>query len=264
MIDIFILKLILSFIIGGLWIIAATVIAEKKGTKLGGLMVGLPSTSAVGLFFIGWVNSLETSVQATTVMPVIGGINCLFILAFIFLLKKRFSLAIVGSLVMWAVLSLLFVLFDFNNFILALVIYAVLLIFSYFVIEKKLGAKSESAKKVKYTIPTLLFRGILGGVMISLAVILSKVGGPLFGGMFSMFPAMFFSAMLLTYLTHGSSFFSGTMKSAILGGISTTIYAVMVRYTYLPLGLLIGTVVSILVSFAAGYLIYLLWIKKIT
>jgi hypothetical protein len=262
MFDIFMLKLILSFVVGGLWITAATVIAERKGTKLGGLIVALPSTSAIGLFFIAWANSLETSVQATTIMPVIGGINCLFTLAFIFLLRKNFGLAILGSLAVWFAVSFSFALLGFNSFFVALLIYAILLLVSYNVLEKKLRIKSESRRKVKYTFSMLLFRGLLGGGVISFAVIMSKVAGPLYGGMFSMFPAMFLSTMVLTYVAHGASFSSGTLKSAIIGSISIVAYAPAVRYTYLSLGLLWGTIVSILVSYALGVLVYYLWIKR--
>ncbi len=42
--NIFILKLVLSFIVGSLWITMGTVLAEKYGTKIGGLIAGLPST----------------------------------------------------------------------------------------------------------------------------------------------------------------------------------------------------------------------------
>ena len=40
--DIFFLKLALSFIVGGAWIALTTVLAEKFGTKLGGIFAGLP------------------------------------------------------------------------------------------------------------------------------------------------------------------------------------------------------------------------------
>ena len=50
--DIFFLKFALSIIIGGAWIALATVLAEKFGTKLGGVIAGLPSMTAAALFFI--------------------------------------------------------------------------------------------------------------------------------------------------------------------------------------------------------------------
>ncbi|MDI9559183.1 MAG: DUF3147 family protein, partial [Pseudomonadota bacterium] len=52
--NIFVLKLILSFIVGSLWITMVTILAEKYGTRIGGLMAGLPSTILISLFFIAW------------------------------------------------------------------------------------------------------------------------------------------------------------------------------------------------------------------
>ena len=37
----FTLKLILSFIVGAIWVTGATILAEKYGTKLGGVIVGI-------------------------------------------------------------------------------------------------------------------------------------------------------------------------------------------------------------------------------
>ena len=47
MTDTFILKLALSFLIGGLWITVASVAAERLGSKIGGVIAGLPSTAVV-------------------------------------------------------------------------------------------------------------------------------------------------------------------------------------------------------------------------
>ncbi len=47
----FLFKVVLSMIIGGIWVVASTVIVDKFGTKLGGLIAGLPSTVVVALTF---------------------------------------------------------------------------------------------------------------------------------------------------------------------------------------------------------------------
>lgn len=67
----FLIKLALSFLIGGLWIIVATIVADKLGSKIGGLIGGLPSTIMFGLFFIGWTQGPAVAVQATTIAPML-------------------------------------------------------------------------------------------------------------------------------------------------------------------------------------------------
>ncbi|MCX7965133.1 MAG: hypothetical protein N2596_00710, partial [Syntrophorhabdaceae bacterium] len=70
---IFLIKVIISFIIGSIWITGSTYIAERYGTKLGGVVVGLPSTIIFGLLFIGWTQSVEVAVEATDIVPFMGG-----------------------------------------------------------------------------------------------------------------------------------------------------------------------------------------------
>ena len=63
------LHLLLAFVVGSLWVTAITVISEKKGSAVGGILGGLPSTSAFSFFFIGINQSSAAAVQATTVFP---------------------------------------------------------------------------------------------------------------------------------------------------------------------------------------------------
>lgn len=74
---------------------------------------------------------------------------------------------------------------------------------------------------------------------------------------------MFISTMLVTYFTHGALFSAGTMKSSMLSAMSVVVYAAMVRATYIPLGLGMGTFVSILVSYGSGWAIYRFIIMKL-
>lgn len=254
--SVFLFKLLLSFVVGSLWVTMGTVLAERYGTKIGGLVAGLPSTILLSLFFIALTQSVDVAAQATTIIPVVHGINCLFVVAYVWLLRFNFWLALTGSLALWFVLSYLFVLWRFNSFPVALVIYVVLLVASYFVLERKLSVKSEGGRPMRYTLPIILFRSFLGGFIIVLAVVLAKTGGPLLGGMFSVFPTMFVGALLITYFSHGASFSAGVMKASIIGAMSVVVYAIAVRFTYVPLGLATGTALSLIVSFASSFLIH--------
>jgi uncharacterized membrane protein (GlpM family) len=256
MTDYFILKLILSFIVGAIVIILATVLAEKKGTKIGGMIAGLPTTVVISLFFIAWTQSTDIAVQATTIIPIIGGVICLFILTYILLLRKNFWFSLIISLLLWFILSLGLVVLKFDNFLISIIAYIILLSFSYYILDKKIKVRSEPGKKIKHSKITILVRGAFGGAMITVAVILGKIGGPLLGGVFSMFPATNISTMVITHLKQGSSFSSAVMKTSLIAAISIVSYGVIVRYTYIPLGLWLGTIVSIVGSFLIAFLIY--------
>ena len=264
MIDTFIIKLVLSFLVGGAWVTIATLIADKYGTKLGGIIIGLPSTLLVSLFFIGWTQSPGVAVEATTIVPIIGAVNTLCLVVYISLVRVNFWLALSGAGLFWALCSFSLLILKFNNFYISLMIYIIVVIISYFIIEKGIRVKSESAREIKHAVGTLLFRGLLSGTIIALAVVMGKIGGPLLGGMFAMFPAMFLSTVLITYFSQGPLFSSAVMKVALLSAVSVVLYGVLVRSAYIPLGLGWGTLVSIIISFSAAYLIHVLVIKRIS
>jgi uncharacterized membrane protein (GlpM family) len=254
--SIFFFKLLLSFVVGSLWVTMGTVLAERYGTKVGGLVAGLPSTILLSLFFIAFTQSVEVAARATTIIPVVHGINCLFVVAYVWLLRINFWFALAGSLALWLILSLIFVACRFDSFFLGLIIYAALLGGSYFVLERKLSVRSEAGRPMRYTLPVILFRSLLGGFIIVVAVVLAKTGGPLLGGMFSVFPTMFVGALLITYFSHGASFSAGVMKASIIGAMSVVVYAIAVRFTYVPLGLAGGTVLSLAASAVSSILIH--------
>lgn len=254
--SIFLWKLALSFVVGSLWITMGTVLAEKYGTKIGGLVAGLPSTILISLFFIAWTQSTHVVVEATTIVPMIGGINCLFIVTYVLLLRVNFWVALAGAFIIWTGLSFALVAAGFKSFTISLVSYVCLVFISHAIVEKGLKIKSEPGRTMRYTPAIMIFRAVFSGLVIVFAVVVTKVGGPLLGGMFVMFPAMFVGMIFMTYYSQGAAFSAGVMKSSILGAISVVIYGIAARYTYIPFGLIGGTAVSIAVSFASSYFIH--------
>jgi len=262
--DPFLLKLILSFFVGGLWITLATILAEKAGTKLGGVIGGLPSTSLISFFFIGWTQSTLIASQATSILPIMMGVSALFVVIYILLSKINFYLAIISALMFWFLCSLGLILLKFSNFIISLVVYVILIIISYYILEKKSTIISEGKKTIKYTFQKLLFRGILSGSIIALAVYMAKISGPLMGGALAAFPAVYTSTIIITHLVHGKTFTSAIMKVMVFSGSTTcVIFAIAVRYSYLYLGLIYGTIFSFIVALVAGGLIYQFAKRKI-
>ncbi len=256
MIDLFVVKLILSFLIGGLWVTFVTIIAEKYGTKKGGIVVGFPSTALFSLFFIAWTQSPSAAVEATTIMPAVGGIVCLFILCYSACYKRNFWLAIGLSLCVWAGLSIALIAFQLDNFLVSLLIYALLFGICLYLLERWITISSQPRRSMQYNFKLLLFRGVLSGLVVATAVVLSKLLGPVWGGLFAMFPAAMLGALLLIYFVHGEEFSSAVLKTSMLGAVSVVVYAICVRYTYAALGLWYGTLVSVIVSLFVSYVMH--------
>ena len=260
---VFLLKLFLSFALGGFWVVLATVLADKLGPKVGGLVSGLPSTVALGLFFLGWTQSTGAAVQAAAVVPLLAGINSLFLANYVYWVKKSVRLAVLSSLALWFVLASVLVSARFDDFTLSLIGFGILFLSSFFLMERVFQIVSVQGKVLRHAPRLILARALGGGLAVSLAVYLGKVGGPLWGGVFSTFPAMFISTMLVTYFAHGPAFSAGVMKNAMLSGTSVVVYAAAIRIAYPLMGLGAGTLVSLFVSLGSGWTIYKLVIRKV-
>jgi hypothetical protein len=237
------LKLMLSFIIGGLWISLATLSAERFGTRVGGIIAGLPSTVVISLFFIGLTQSPEVAAQATTLMPLAQGFNGWFVVIFLFL----FWLAQFG------LLSLL----DLDNFTLSILGWLILLVLCYFVIEKWMKISSLEALKLTYHPSQVILRALFGGAVISFAVFMGKLGGPQLGGIFGSFPAIFLSTLVITNQTRGPDFTRAVGKPMLISGlVNVPLYEIAVRLLYPRLGLGLGTLLALLFALLAGYLTF--------
>ncbi len=233
-----------------------TVLAERYGTKVGGVVAGLPATVLISLLFIAWTQSPQVAVDAATMVPAVGGINCLFVVAYIALLRKGFGIALGGAFALWVILSFVLILSGLHDFTSSLFLYLFLLLLSHHIVEKRLSVPSETGRKTVYTFSIILFRAIFSGFIIALAVVMARVGGPLLGGVFAVFPAMFVGTLFITYLTHGPSFSAAVMKASVLGAISVVVYGTVVRITYVPLGIALGTLTSLAVSFVSALVIH--------
>lgn len=253
----FSLKLMLTALVGGSWVVLSTIITERAGTKLGGVVAGLPSSSLMAFLFIGWTQSPEAAAQATTLAPLTMGVVALFNVVYALLYPRGFYLALASALGVWFALALGLLALKVENYALSLLGLVALLAPSYWVLEKVLDVPSEGQKRMHYTPGQLAFRGLLGGTIISFAVWMARVGGPIVGGVFATFPNVMLSTIIVNHINHGRTFSTAVIKAmTVSGAITVTLYVTAVRYLYPTLGLALGTALSFVLSLGSGYLVY--------
>ncbi len=238
--------------------------ADKFGPKVGGLITGMPSTMLFSLFFIAWTQGETTAVEATTIMPIIIGVECIFILVYIFLVQKNFILALLTAYGTWFICAIGVYLLHLKEYSHSVISYIFLTIICAFIAIKFTKFQTSNSKKIIYTPRIILTRGLISGVIVAFIVLLSKLLGPTIGGMFAGFPAMFLSTIIITYKTHGAGFSAQTMKTTIFSVSSLVVYSIVVRYTYVPYGFVLGTLVSVFVTLIYSYLLYKTLIAKLT
>jgi hypothetical protein len=222
-------------------------IAEKYGTKIGGILGTLPSTIVIALIFLAINKNQNFASESAIIIPAELGINICFLAIFAILINKSIYLAFFSSLSIWIIFSSLLILINLNNILISIAIYVISLLIALILLENIFKIKSIQNERIKYDPKKIAFRGILAGVIITVAILLSNIG-PIFSGIFSVFPAIIISTMLISYKEYGSEFASGIAKSMIIGISSVALYATAIHFTYQHFDIVIGSIISYCVS----------------
>lgn len=101
-----------------------------------------------------------------------------------------------------------------------------------------------------------MLRSLFAGAVIAAAVVVSKYSGPIVGGIFTAFPAVYVSTFTILYFARGINFSQAFVKPLIISGsINTTVYGVAAYFLYPKYGLYTGTLIAFLISLFCSFYI---------
>lgn len=249
----FLIQLIISFFVGGSFIAFLSFLAEKASAKMAGIIIALPSTMAISLFFIGWTSSPQEVVKIIPMLPIAYGPVMAFTVIYLYLskikLKKSHSIILCGSisLLAWFILAIPIALFEFSNLLISFLSYLLIVGVGYYLLTVKNKAISEPSQ-INYSIWQKIGRAVFAGAIITLSVYLARTLGLFWGGIFSMFPAAFFATLVILHWQYNSNFLFRVWKNAPLGSIIFIIYAISIIFTFSNFGIVIGTILSYIIS----------------
>ncbi len=252
-----IFQVVLPFILSAMVVIIVMYIAEKYGSKVGGILGTLPSTIVIAFLFIAYTEGRVFASQAASVVPAELGINVIFLFVFALLVHRSMLLAFITTFAVWGVLSSLLVIFTVGSIQVSLALYIVTAIVSFVFLEKIRKIPSTGNAKVHYTVQKIIFRGILAGIVIAIAVYLSNIDA-IISGVFSVFPAILSSTMLISVREHGPDFAAGMAKSMMLGLSSVATYATVIYFLYPLYDVILGSIIAYIIAMCVTLLIYTL------
>ena len=245
MTDLLILHLILAFTVGGAWVSSATLIAERYGSRLGGLIGGLPAISVFSFLFIGLNQSPETAAQATVVFPLALSFTMTFLLVYAIVSKRGFPVAFLSALLVWAILSAATAFLNLRNLFFSVAVFLLVGTFIFYILKVGMKLPPVGGALIAQSLALVAFRAIVGGGIIAVAVLSSQLGGPELGGIASSFPAIFSLTLFFTYRTRGILFSRALTKPLLISaGLTAFPYSLLVGYLYLILGVEIGTIAA--------------------
>jgi uncharacterized membrane protein (GlpM family) len=251
--SLFLLKLLLSFALGGTYIAFTIWLSEKYGSLIGGIMLGLPSTSLVGIIFLAWTIGDGATHAALASMPASIAANALFLSAFIYLYRRGFAIALAGSLLLWFAIAFFVISLKIENMAISLLIAGIFL--AIFVPYLRKQADSE-AKPRRSSAGEFIFRAAFCGSIVAIAVMLGKTMGPLYGGTFATFPAAFSSSVILLSRKHGIGFTASVAKAMPIGTIGTILFYIMLYSLYPALDFMAALALAFIGSLLAGVVSY--------
>ncbi|OGB63234.1 MAG: hypothetical protein A2Y94_07570, partial [Caldithrix sp. RBG_13_44_9] len=171
----FLTRVLLSFLIAGSWIAIATLLTERLGSKLGGLITNLPSNILISLIFIALTQGTQFVSQVVPGIPIGMLIDTFFLLVFIILLKYSLLLSIVGSLLTWFTLAIIAAILKYDQLIPNIIFYLLVTITSFIILEKAVIIPSHNKSSKKYSWKQILLRAIFAGGVVALVVFISGI-----------------------------------------------------------------------------------------
>ena len=212
-------RLVLSFVVGGVWVAAATAVAERRGTRLGGFIGGLPSTLAVALLFMALTGGREAAAEAGAVGPLAFGVNALFVLMFVSLSRLGFYPAMGIALAAWAFLQASIVRLGGVSLGGAVGGWAVCFGACYWGFERVLKIGSRPAGGPKAGLLGLGLRAVASGLLVVAAVAASLRWGAVAGGVLASLPVIFVSALFIAYRSMGMGFAQSLARSIVFSAV---------------------------------------------
>ena len=234
------IRLLLAFAVGSIWVAAITIITERKGTTWG-ILGGLPSTAAFSLFFIGINQSAAAAVEATVVLPLIFSVSNAFLLLYAVSARKGFVFGLCVSLLVWFAVSAVIVWFGFSDYAVSLVVGGVISVLTFLAFRRLKLPCFEGQGKL-YGKKEILTRGAIAGTLVATSVLLSQIGGPILGGIAAAFPAVYTSTIIILKHSKGTEYSRSMTKPLAISGILTVIaYSIAVHFLYPIAGVYLGT-----------------------
>ena len=252
----FILNVLLSFSIAGSWIAFSSLLAERLGTKTGGLIANLPANLLVSLLFVTFVRDIDYVANAVMAVPA-GLINVtVFLLVFILTIRYGLFVASFLSLLTWFANAFLMSYIGQVSLLPAILLYLAVVILALFALDKIFVIEDVKVVRKKYSKWEIAGRAVFSGGIVAAVVVISKFSPPYFTGIFATFPAMLFSTLFILAKNQGPEFARSVGKVLLLTTTNLLIYALAVYFTYPQFGVFYGTLISYLAAVAWVLLLY--------
>ena len=240
--DAFALRLVLSFLLGGATVALFTTIAERAGSRLGGLLLSFPVKVTISLVFIALTEGVAFASDAAISVPAGMGVNVVFLGATALLVQRmRPWPAMIGALAAWAVAGLAVVLWLPHSMAWSLAAWLAPTLAVLFLLRKARGDRKATTVR-PFSWLDLASRAAGAGTVVALSIVIAHYAGPILGGLATVFPSGWITTMVILTRHHGPAFTAATVRVMTAGSVAPVVFGLSVALLDPEWGVLGGTV----------------------
>lgn len=240
----FVERVALAFVVAGVWITFVTLLAEKFGSKLGGLVGNMPANIFISMLFIGITQGPQFASDVAAAVPAGMAIAGFFLFTYIAAVRRHGALAFVPAFAVWFFLTLIVGSYGVVDLASGILAYAISTIVLFAVLEYWLKMPSARSSEKQHKRIDLLLRAVFSGAVVASVVAIAAILGPVWGGLAATFPAVMSSMAYIVTKSQGSRFAQGFCKVMLVASPNIVVYVIAVHFTFPIFGIWWGTLVS--------------------
>jgi hypothetical protein len=249
----FALTLIVKMAITAGFLLAATVIAERFGPLVGGLVATLPVSAGPVYIFLALDHDAHFIAQSALGSLVTNAYNVVFALTYALLAQKRsLTVSLGGAFAVWIALSWAGGAVTWT-LALAVVLNIVMCGFSFWLSAPLRHAPMPRVERRWYD---LLLRAGMVALLVGTVVTLSFRIGPTTSGNLAVFPIVLTSIMMILHRRVGGPATAAVLANAVIGLAGFCVAVVVLNLTADRLGSWIALTLTLAVSVGCNLLIY--------
>jgi hypothetical protein len=249
----FALTLIVKMAVTAGFLLAATIVAERAGPLIGGLVATLPISAGPVYIFLALDHDAQFIAQSALGSLVTNALNVVFAVAYALLAQRQsLPVSLGGAFTAWFGLSWAAGLVHWT-LPLGIALNIVIIAISLVVVHPLRHVRVAAAPTRWYD---LVLRATMVALLVGVVVSLSFTIGPTASGNLAVFPIVLSSIMVILHRRIGGKPTAAIMANAVVGLAGFAIAVVTLNLTAVPLGSPLALTLALAVSVGANLLIY--------
>jgi len=253
--------LIAKILLSGGVVLGLSLLAERVGPRVAGVLSGAPLGAVLVYFFLG----LETGTDLViaSIPHAVAGLTgtLIFVYAYYHISRWPFRFGILYSPILglgvFFVVALLLNQIDFT-IAPALALTSVAAIIAGFLFRARID-NIRISQHVRMTPWVIAFRVGLSTVFVVSIIALAKVMGPSWAGLLVGFPMTLLPLILIVHMTYSKEHAHAMIRHFPIGMVALIIYLLTISYTFPAFGVVLGTIASLAAAFLYLTLLPFMW-----